>query len=303
MPLPLPVMIPFMMWQSAAIAAGFGTYFQFAKRKVSAMSNDEFNKSNPHELVAALYDDIVENIPSSFKQIESLTPIILDSMLKMLTDAAQWFSAVLGGQGGFADIQHHLQGLPGHIGHAGFGEELPGGDTGGDTGTDLPKLLTLSLSEISAASDLVLAAWIRNINDYTISTQDRLIAEKNRRERTDEGDKEEPTKEQQTTQLDPNFVATLNSKDLEIGGARVRNYKGVLQKWFGIRKITWSLSSKQFRTNKWIGHWEQLGTGHVGTESQAVASVNVNKGQVGASYVLEFKIGTSFTWYLIKDNF
>ncbi len=39
MPLPLPIMIPFMMWQSAAIAAGFGTYFQCAKRKVSAMSN------------------------------------------------------------------------------------------------------------------------------------------------------------------------------------------------------------------------------------------------------------------------
>ncbi len=132
MPLPLPIMIPFMMWQSAAIAAGFGTYFQFAKRKVSAMSNEEFNNANPHDLVDALYADIVKNIPSSFTKIESLTPIILDSMLKMLTDAATWFSQILGG-GGLPDIAHHLAGLPGHVGHSVLGED---GDSGTDTGTD-----------------------------------------------------------------------------------------------------------------------------------------------------------------------
>ncbi len=110
MPLPLPVMIPFMMWQSAAIAAGFGTYFQYAKRRVSAMSNDEFNASNPHDLVDALYKDIVAEMPSSFKQIESMTPIILDSMLKMLTDAVKWFSSILGGS---LDHPFHF-GEPGH---------------------------------------------------------------------------------------------------------------------------------------------------------------------------------------------
>ncbi len=159
MPLPLPIMIPFMMWQSAAIAAGFGTYFQFAKRKVSAMSNEEFNNANPHDLVDALYADIVKNIPSSFKQIESLTPIILDSMLKMLTDAAQWFSQILGGTGGPADLAHHLQGLPGHVGHGPFfGEDF---DTTPDTTTDTPTSFT---PDVPGQASIPSVAWLNNLS-------------------------------------------------------------------------------------------------------------------------------------------
>jgi len=109
MPLPLPIMIPFMMWQSAAIAAGFGTYFQFAKRRVSAMSNEEFNNANPHDLVSQMYDEMLVHMPSSFKKIETLTPVILDSMLKMLTDAADWFAGILGGTG-LTELQRRLAG-------------------------------------------------------------------------------------------------------------------------------------------------------------------------------------------------
>ncbi len=97
MPLPLPIMIPFMMWQSAAIAAGFGTYFQFAKRRVSAMSNEDFNKSDPHELVNSMYEDIVKSIPSSFAKVDSLTPVILQSMNVMLDQAVKWFQGVITG--------------------------------------------------------------------------------------------------------------------------------------------------------------------------------------------------------------
>jgi len=97
MPLPLPIMIPFMMWQSAAIAAGFGTYFQFAKRRVSAMSNEEFNKSDPHELVNSMYNDIVQQIPSSFAKVDSLTPVMLQSMNVMLDQAVKWLQGAITG--------------------------------------------------------------------------------------------------------------------------------------------------------------------------------------------------------------
>ncbi len=97
MPLPLPIMIPFMMWQSAAIAAGFGTYFQFAKRRVSAMSNEDFNKADPHQLVNSLYDDIVKQIPSSFAKVDSLTPVMLQSMNVMLDQAVKWLQGAITG--------------------------------------------------------------------------------------------------------------------------------------------------------------------------------------------------------------
>ncbi len=176
MPLPLPVMIPFMMWQSAAIAAGFGTYFQFAKRKVSAMSNEEFNKADPHKLVSDLYDDIIQAMPSSFAKIDSMTPIILDSMLKMLTNAAEWFSGILGGTGP-ADALHHLQGLPGHIGHAGFGETI---DTPGGT---IPPI-NPNIPLINASSDAI-KSWSKlklfrvfetSLQLYDIPSQTRITA-------------------------------------------------------------------------------------------------------------------------------
>ncbi len=172
MPLPLPVMIPFMMWQSAAIAAGFGTYFQFAKRKVSAMSNEEFNRADPHKLVEDLYDDIIQAMPSSFTKIDSMTPIILDSMLKMLTNAAEWFAGILGGTGP-ADALHHLQGLPGHLGHAGFGETL---DTppGQDEPVGLP-LINVSANTVSGWNNTKLFHIFKNqLHLYDASSQTRI---------------------------------------------------------------------------------------------------------------------------------
>ncbi len=98
MPLPLPIMIPFMMWQSAAIAAGFGTYFQYAKRRISAMSNDEFNSFNPSTGVNEMFDDIMSNIPSSFERIRSINNLILQSLADFLEDGIRFLSGKLGGQ-------------------------------------------------------------------------------------------------------------------------------------------------------------------------------------------------------------
>ncbi len=109
MPLPLPIMIPFMMWQSAAIAAGFGTYFQYAKRKISALSNDEFNAARPSDLVNELFDDIMNEIPSSFERIRSINNLILQSLADFLEDGIRFLSDKLGGQ---LNVPFRFEGQP-----------------------------------------------------------------------------------------------------------------------------------------------------------------------------------------------
>ncbi len=92
MPLPLLLMIPFMMWQSAAIAVGFGTMFQYAKRKISAMSNEEFNTINPVDLINQDYENILDAIPSSFKRVEALNVEIMQHMNIMLDQAVKFLT-------------------------------------------------------------------------------------------------------------------------------------------------------------------------------------------------------------------
>ncbi len=83
-PLPLAIMIPFMAAQSAAIGQAFGTHFQYAKRKISSMSNEEFNKLTPEQLMQELTADIRSFIPHvsrSFDDMEKLQTIVIDSLL------------------------------------------------------------------------------------------------------------------------------------------------------------------------------------------------------------------------------
>jgi len=156
MPLPLPIMIPFMMWQSAAIAAGFGTYFQFAKRKVSAMSNDEFNSANPHDLVNAMYNDIVQQIPSSFAKVDSLTPVMLQSMNTMLDQAVKWLQGAITG---------NIFGTPNPV-----NTELPALDV--ESGIDIT-LLNPDANEISSFSDTKIFDIVQQnkLSLYTLEAQ------------------------------------------------------------------------------------------------------------------------------------
>ncbi len=160
MPLPLPIMIPFMMWQSAAIAAGFGTYFQFAKRRVSAMSNEEFNKADPHQLVNSLYEDIVQQIPSSFAKVDSLTPVMLQSMNVMLDQAVKWLQGAI--TGNF------------------FGTPNPSMDDGSGPPIDdtppLPDLISLSAATILGWSETKLFHEFNN-NLQLYDSETRLIIE------------------------------------------------------------------------------------------------------------------------------
>ena len=91
-PLPLPMMIPFMGIQSAVMAEQFGTMFQYGKRRISAMSNEEFNKLTFQDLQDRMTKQIVDMIPEMQKQIEAMRPmttIIIKEFLAYLTDAGE----------------------------------------------------------------------------------------------------------------------------------------------------------------------------------------------------------------------
>ncbi len=76
-PLPLPMMIPFMGIQSAVMAEQFGTLFQYGKRRISAMSNEEFNKLTPEMLQERITTQIQGMIPEMEKQIQAMRPMVL----------------------------------------------------------------------------------------------------------------------------------------------------------------------------------------------------------------------------------
>ncbi len=74
-PLPLPMMIAFMGIQSAVMAEQFGTNFQYGKRRISAMSNEEFNALTPEIMQSQFTAQLKGLIPEMEKQIQSMRPL------------------------------------------------------------------------------------------------------------------------------------------------------------------------------------------------------------------------------------
>ncbi len=74
MPLPLPMMIPFMGIQSGVMAKMFGENFQFGKRKISAMSNEEFNELTFEKLMKDNAMQIKALIPTFEQSLADMRP-------------------------------------------------------------------------------------------------------------------------------------------------------------------------------------------------------------------------------------
>ncbi len=70
-PFPLALMIPFMAGQSLAMGEAFGKGFQYGKRKISSMSNEEFNKLNFQQLSESIATDYKVMIPSMEQSIRA----------------------------------------------------------------------------------------------------------------------------------------------------------------------------------------------------------------------------------------
>ncbi len=70
-PIPNAVMIPFMEVQSAALAYGFGLNYEFSKRKIRSMSNEQFNALTPQDVeemqarhTAVLLEGFIKRVPA-----------------------------------------------------------------------------------------------------------------------------------------------------------------------------------------------------------------------------------------------
>ncbi len=75
-PLPVPLMIPFMAVQSAAMMYQAGANWQFGKRKISAMTNEEFNPMTFNDLMIKNNADLVKAIPTMQQAIKEFTPLM-----------------------------------------------------------------------------------------------------------------------------------------------------------------------------------------------------------------------------------
>ncbi len=86
-PFPLALMIPFMAGQSLAMGEAFGKGFQYGKRKISSMSNEEFNALNFQQLSESIATDYKVMIPSIQKSIqasEQLQRTVLQEMGQLI---------------------------------------------------------------------------------------------------------------------------------------------------------------------------------------------------------------------------
>ncbi len=133
--------------QSAAMALAFGSFFQYGKRKISAMGNDEFNILTPEMLASDLSQSVSNMIPSaaeSFKQMETMNIMVLDSMAKYFDQSIQYLDKWI--KGGQKNLTNNLglgeftgDDIPDYIPTAGADET---GSTGNYTdqiaGQDIP---------------------------------------------------------------------------------------------------------------------------------------------------------------------
>ncbi len=92
MPIPLAMMIPFMATQSIVMGDAFGKAYQFGKRKISAMSNEEFNALKLSDLIADMQVEFKASIPSIKQSINDSTELqnhIIAEMLLILPRITQ----------------------------------------------------------------------------------------------------------------------------------------------------------------------------------------------------------------------
>ncbi len=132
MPLPLAMMIPFMGIQSAVMAKQFGENFQYGKRRISAMSNEEFNKLTPNDLQIRANAELKAMIPTMEKSVQEMRvfqTFLIREFLRTLNDAIKAGLGELFGidETTLANIEHTLHG------HGAGHDAPPATDTGEST--------------------------------------------------------------------------------------------------------------------------------------------------------------------------
>ncbi len=94
-PLPLAMMIPFMATQSLAMGEAFGKSFQYGKRKISAMSNEDFNKYTFADMMNEQTINYKMMIPKLHEQMEASQQMQQDIFTEMIKIIPAFMAAVI----------------------------------------------------------------------------------------------------------------------------------------------------------------------------------------------------------------
>lgn len=100
-PLPLAIMLPFMAMQSFFMGQGFGYGFQFSKRRISSLTNAEFNALTVEQMATDIFGDMNAIIPKmnlSFQRMEAFQIDVLKSMGRTVLKAIELIPQFLSGQ-------------------------------------------------------------------------------------------------------------------------------------------------------------------------------------------------------------
>ncbi len=166
MPLPLAMMIPFMGIQSAVMMKQAGENWQYGKRRISAMSNEDFNNLTPLKMLNNSNAEVKSMIPSmkqSIIDIRQFQDFIIVEIIELMRRGLE---TGLGAIFGLTPQQSNEF----------FGGtkaiNQPIDDSG--TGTSGTTLMEKSIAEISSWSDNYLKQQHSRLEKYTSSTRLRI---------------------------------------------------------------------------------------------------------------------------------
>ncbi len=86
-PLPLAMMIPFMAGQSLMMGEAFGKGFQYGKRKISSMSNEQFNALTADDLGKSIqtdYNQIIPHLGQAVKQSSDFQSLVIKEIIDVI---------------------------------------------------------------------------------------------------------------------------------------------------------------------------------------------------------------------------
>ncbi len=103
-PFPLVMMMPFMAAQSMLMGDAFGKAYQYGKRKISAMSNEEFNRMSSKDLSNEILTDYTNIIPTmkiAISRSSEFQSFIIEELAKIIkalpADISQGLTGSSGG--------------------------------------------------------------------------------------------------------------------------------------------------------------------------------------------------------------
>ncbi len=178
MPLPLAMMIPFMGIQSAVMAKQFGENFQYGKRRISAMSNEDFNKLTPRQLAEENTRELKEMIPTMKESVISMRAFQDFIIVEIIELMRRGLETGLGAIFGLSPEQSNT-----FFGGTQPPNSLPSPDGTPSTPTPSPDLLHVTIDEALEWSDNSLDHAVNNIHNYDKISQKIIEQEAQRRNR------------------------------------------------------------------------------------------------------------------------